>query len=297
MAVYFMGNFDLLAPIAGPLGTLLYFIYDKLVFQNYGLALIIFTLLVRLALLPLTIKQYQSSAKMQDLQPQIQEVQKRYKNDKEKLNQELMKVYSENKVNPAGGCLPLLIQMPILFALWRVISQPLQYMLGFSWTRIEKMWETLSKIKELKPVLLNGYKDLDVANYFTTLDAGKTFSEAGKHLLNMDFLGLNLGLVPTYDFSKMSTHTALIPILILPILAVATTFISAKFSMPKQKSDQPGANVANTMIYIAPLMTLMFAFQMPAGMSLYWTVGNFVAIGQQWYIKNHIIKPKEVTTK
>ena len=79
--------------IAYPLGRFLYFIYNTIAFGNYGLALILFTVIVRLALLPLTIKQYKSTAKMQQIQPKIQEIQKRYKNDKEKLNTELMRVY------------------------------------------------------------------------------------------------------------------------------------------------------------------------------------------------------------
>jgi hypothetical protein len=90
--------------IARPLGEFLLFIYNTLAFHNYGLAILTFTLVVKLVLLPLTVKQYRSSAKMQELQPLIQEIQKRYKNDKEKLNQEMIKVYQENNYNPAGGC-------------------------------------------------------------------------------------------------------------------------------------------------------------------------------------------------
>ena len=103
--------------IAVPLGQFLNFIYNTLAFHSYGLAIIIFTLVIKIVLLPLSINQYRSMARMQEVQPEIQEIQKRYKNDKEKLNQELMRVYQEKKVNPAGGCAPLLIQMPILISL------------------------------------------------------------------------------------------------------------------------------------------------------------------------------------
>jgi YidC/Oxa1 family membrane protein insertase len=78
--------------------------------------------------LPLTIKQFRSTAKISEIQPQLKKIQDKYKNDPQKLNQEMMKLYQENKINPAGGCLPLIIQMPILFSLYYVISQPLRYM-------------------------------------------------------------------------------------------------------------------------------------------------------------------------
>src|SRR4051812_32248399 len=115
--------------IALAMGQILKLIYFNMSFLSYGLAIIILTVVIRLILLPLYVKQYRSTSRMQEIQPQIQEIQKRYKNDKEKLNQELMRIYQENKVNPAGGCLPLLLQMPILFSLYWVISQPLKFML------------------------------------------------------------------------------------------------------------------------------------------------------------------------
>jgi YidC/Oxa1 family membrane protein insertase len=87
---------------------------------------------VKSLLLPLSIKQVKSTSKMSELQPQMQEIQKKHKDDKEKQSAEIMKLYKENKVSPAGGCLPLLVQMPILFSLYYVISQPLKYMVGKS---------------------------------------------------------------------------------------------------------------------------------------------------------------------
>lgn len=280
-----------LYPVIHALGQLFYFIYDKLVFENYGLAIILFTLIVRFALLPLTVKQYKSSAMMQEVQPKIQEIQKRYKNDKEKLNQEMMKLYSEEKINPAGGCLPLLIQMPILLSLWQVISYPLQNMKGYTKEMVEVMWhELFPKVKNIAT-----YYDLEVANHFGNLTTDKLIpNNQGFHFLNMEFLNLNLGVVPTWDFSKISGNITLLFILIFPLLATATTYLTTKLSMSTMKQEGPGASMANTMLYMGPLMTLIFSFQMPAGMSLYWIVGNLVSIAQQWYIKNHITHKKEV---
>lgn len=118
--------------ISMPMGLILKFIYDNLAFQNYGIAIVLFTVGVKSLLLPMAIKQVQSTSKISELQPQVQEIQKKYHDDKEKQSAEMIKLYQENKVNPAGGCLPLLIQMPILFSLYYVISQPLKYMAGKS---------------------------------------------------------------------------------------------------------------------------------------------------------------------
>ncbi len=111
--------------IAKPLGSLLKLIYDMV--GNYGIAIILFTILTKVLLLPINIKQTQSTKKMNELNPKIKALQAKYKNDKEKLNEKLMELYKEEKFNPAGGCLPLLIQMPIIIALFRVLQGPTKF--------------------------------------------------------------------------------------------------------------------------------------------------------------------------
>ncbi len=107
------------------MGKLLYGVY--LVIQNYGLAIVLFTIIIKIVLLPLTLKQTNSMKKMNELQPQLQELQKKYKNNKEKLNEKMMQLYRENNYNPAGGCLPLLLQFPVLIGLFRVLQSPELY--------------------------------------------------------------------------------------------------------------------------------------------------------------------------
>jgi YidC/Oxa1 family membrane protein insertase len=117
--------------IAIPLSYLLKFLYDTIAFQNYGLTIIFFTLVIKIIMLPLTIKQTKSTAKQQELQPEIAKLQKRYKNDKEKLNKEMMKFYKENNFNPASGCLPLLVQFPILISLYWIVLEPIKFLLQY----------------------------------------------------------------------------------------------------------------------------------------------------------------------
>lgn len=111
--------------ISKPLGMLLSFLYNFI--GNYGISIILFTIIIKLVLLPLTFKQLQSTKQMNEVQPKIKELQEKYKNDKEKLNMKIMELYKEYKINPMAGCLPLLIQLPIIFGLFNVLREPMKY--------------------------------------------------------------------------------------------------------------------------------------------------------------------------
>lgn len=111
--------------IAKPLGMLLNFLYGLI--GNYGISIIFFTIIVKLLMLPLTFQQLKQTRMMADMQPKLKELQNKYKNDKETLNVKTMELYKEYKVNPLGGCLPLLIQMPIIFGLFAVLREPIKY--------------------------------------------------------------------------------------------------------------------------------------------------------------------------
>lgn len=290
--------------IAVPLGQFLHFIYNNMAFFSYGLSIIIFTFFIRLVLLPLTIKQYSSMARMQEIQPQIQEIQKRYKNDKEKLNQELMRVYQENKVNPAGGCLPLLIQMPILFSLYYVISSPLKYMLSKKPEVLDKLYEI---VKASDPTYaIANLKDISIINYFTKYP--EKLSEVGDmlkstDLLNMNFLGLNLGLVPTWRpelLFKSALSGQYLWLLLIPVLVYISTFVSIKYSTASQSSsasNEMAASMNKSMTMMMPIMTTMFAFGVPAGLGLYWIINNIFQILQQMYMNKYVIKKKEEVKK
>ncbi|MCX8128989.1 MAG: YidC/Oxa1 family membrane protein insertase [Clostridia bacterium] len=285
--------------IANPLGQFMYFIYNSMAFHNYGLAIIIFTIFIRLLILPLTIKQYRSTARMQQLQPQIQEIQKRYKNDKEKLQMEMMKFYQENKVNPAGSCLPLLIQMPILFSLWYVITKPFTHMLNVTDQQVEALRTAFNISKTA------GYPQIDIIKQFSLDKVGNIISpDIAQKIADlkegMHFIGLNLGSVPTWRLNLETLSWEAIGLLLLPIFATVTTFLSVRISMPKANQSNQNAQMAgisNTMMYVAPLMTLIFSFQFPAGLSLYWSVGYVIQIIQQLYINKHVLDKKEAVVK
>ncbi|WP_368488699.1 YidC/Oxa1 family membrane protein insertase [Clostridium sp. BJN0013] len=129
--------------IAYPTGHILRFMYEVLSFKNYGIAIILLTVIIRTLLLPLYIKQYRSTSKISEIQPKIKKIQEKYKNDSEKLNQHMIELYKENNINPAEGCLPLLLQIPILFSLYYVVSQPLKYMFEINSSIIDKLFNTI----------------------------------------------------------------------------------------------------------------------------------------------------------
>ena len=275
--------------IANPLGQILYFIYDTLAFKSYGIAIIIFTIFVKVLLLPLMIKQYNNMAKMQELGPKLKEIQTKYKNDKEKLQQESLKLYQENNYNPMGGCLPLLIQMPILLALWQVIQKPLRYMLGISIGDIDKLANALNLSNS------NVYVQIEIIGKFFKGESSGVENILSGDMINTittlsssfsNFLGFNLGSVPK-DFSSNYL------LLLIPFLAAGTTYISSKLSMAysTQTTENP---MQNSMLFIGPLMTLFFSFSFPAGMGLYWIVGGIFQIFQQLFINKLIAKKKEV---
>lgn len=282
--------------LALSMGKFLLFIYNNMSFLSYGLAIIIFTFFIRLLLLPLMVKQYRSMAKMQEIQPQMQELQKRYKNDKEKLNQEMVKLYQENNANPAGGCLPLLVQMPILFALYWVISQPLKFMMGKDPAIIQELINTVPSDSQVM-----GMPDLSIVNYYGNnpdLLSNVSGLLEKSDLLNMHFLGLNLGLMPSWQIEKILGSGQYAGLLLIPILAAVTTFISVKFSSMQNKpsaDNAMAASMTNSMTTVMPFMTAFFAFSVPAGLGLYWIIGNVIQVCQQLYMNKYIIKKKEVT--
>ena len=297
--------------IAFPMGIVLKFIYHDIALQNYGIAIIFFTLIIKSLMLPLTIKQVQSTSKMGELQPQMQEIQTKYKDDKEKQNAEMMKLYQENKINPAGGCLPLLAQMPILFSLYYVISQPLKYMASKSPETITKLYELIPKGTEK----LANMKDLSIIAYFTNHpEKLESVSHLLKpeDLLNMNFLGINLGAVPVwnpgyYISPDADMHSFLL--LLIPMMSALTSYLSAMYSMKstektnealrakEEKTDEGKAQVfmQKNMALLSPVMSGAIAFTVPAGLGLYWITGNVYQIAQQMFMNIFVLKKRAKT--
>lgn len=291
-----------------PLGYIIDLIY-RLV-QNYGLSIIIFTVIVKLLLLPLNIKSQKAMKKQQKIQPIIAELQKKYANDKEKLQTEMMKVYKENDVSMMGGCLPLLIQMPILIGLYRVIQGPIRYLLHINFTDpgvAEKITDIIAKMSEKFPQELGSYATMSAERLFKNAQIQlATWSEmvldkADAWVINFDFLGLNLAKVPSAaiglltkgDFSDIGT----IALLLIPALAIFTTWLSMKQTQKmsgqnSQNSNEQAAQMTGSMNMLMPIMTGFFTFTLPSGMGIYWIASNIIQM-IQYVVLNKYFENKE----
>ena len=265
-----------------PLGYLFKWIYY--VVGNYGWTIILFTLIMKLILFPLTLKQQKSMKKTQAIQPKLARLQEKYKYDQEKLSQETMKLYQEAGVNPMGGCLPMLIQFPILIALYNIIRKPISYVMLLSKDVIMQIYERINGSAAADFARID---QIDLANKMRgSFDKVSEF--IGSHdLINFDFYGFNLSVTPTLQY--ISEHWIYI---LIPVVAGGTTFlvsyISNKMSGMGNQENNPTASSMKVMNYLFPLMTAWFAITLPAGLGLYWTVSNLFQILQFYLMNKHI---------
>lgn len=295
--------------ITRPLGFIISTIYDLV--QNYGLAIILFTIIVKLILLPLQIKSQRAMKKQQKIQPIIAELQKKYANDQQRLQQEMMKVYKENEVSMTGGCLPLLIQMPILFGLYNVIQRPLTYIKGIDFNSaavLESVKEVIAGMVEKFPDVIGNAANMAAEQISKTYQIqlttwsellGRT-AELGWDV-NFNFLGLDLSKIPSAsitpimsgNFSDMST----VLLILIPALAVFTTWLSMKQTQPAQNNNN-GANdtaqsMSKSMSMMMPIMTGFFTFTLPSGIGIYWIISSITQMLQYYFLNKYFDKKED----
>ena len=267
-------------------------------FDNYGIALILFAVLVKVILFPLSIKAKRSMIQMNMLNGQMQKLQKMYGNNRDKYNLEVQKLYEKEKVNPMGGCLWSLLPLVILLPLYAIIRQPLTYLMNLSpdvITEVAKVvnWSTeaVSKgwIKEAADFVNSGYNQLYLASLITPDNIGAVQAVAeGARVINFDFLGLNLAQMPQWQFWTWdSVDWAHIGLFLLPIVSAASglifSLIMMKTNAVNKQSENAMANSTNrTMLIISPLMSLWIGFAMPAGLSVYWVSQNVLSMLQEF---------------
>ena len=292
--------------ITRPLGYIIDLIYKGV--QNYGLAIILFTIIIKVILLPLNIKSQKAMRKQQKIQPIIAELQKKYANDKDKLQREMMKIYKDNNVSMMGGCLPMLIQMPILIGLYQVIQRPITYLAGVTeWTQanLDIVGAIRDKMIASYPDLVGNLASTDLAMLVKTgqIQISKWCSILGEHLewaINFNFLGLDLSNTPmaavnrlmALDFSDMG----IVLLILIPVLAVLSTLWSTKITQaqsgtkPSDTAEDTSSQMANTMNIMMPLMTGFFTLTLPSGMGVYWIISSVVQVLQQLVLNYYFDK-------
>jgi YidC/Oxa1 family membrane protein insertase len=264
-------DFLLNQPLGWLLGTINQFV------GSYGLAIILFTILVKLVLFPLSVHQQKSMAKNAAIQPKMNAIRKKYKNNSQKMNEELMKLMKEEDANPTAGCLPLLIQLPIIYALYRVLTQPLRFIVGMSYDEILGVVEKLQIMGKDGLMTLSEVKinQIPIAQQlFQNIDKFPEYANVTK--LDFNFFGINLAQTPSLAFNVL---------LLIPILAGLSAFASSWYSTHRgpsaaMQTDQT-RTMNRTMMITMPLMSVWFTFSLPAGVGMYWIVSNLMMIVQQ----------------
>lgn len=257
-------------------------------FNNYGLALILFAFLVKLILFPFSIKGKRGMIQMNMMQGKVQKLQKMYGNNKEKYNLEVQKLYEKENVNPMGGCLWSLLPMLLLFPLYYVVREPLTYMMNLAGGQIDTLISVL-------PITVDKAKDfyfqLTAANSLThnfqAVVSNPAVAEFADKLmsLNFSFLGINLAQTPNWQFWAGGISWNSVGLVLLPVISGGTSvlfsMISTKTNNMSQTQQSTGAGTNKMLMILMPLMSVYIGFMMPASMSIYWISQNIFSMVQE----------------
>ena len=306
----------MIAFFANIFGVILNFIYE--IVQNYGIAIIIFSVLIKLLMLPISIKQQKTMKKTTKIQIKIKELQAKYKNNPEKLNQEMMELYQKEKMSPFSGCFSAIAQIILLFAVFYLVRSPLTYMkkvdteLINKYTKIinEKELSTNSAYPEIEVIReienikkLKNNENIDQTEEEKTDLAEIKDEELEQLNMNMEFLGLNLAQVPT----KSSDWKAyIIPILYVLVSILSMRIINSNPTKPnnveknndekaltKQEEEfNPFDYMNKNMNIMFPFMYLAVALVAPLGLALYWLMNSLLMIGEK-LVLNKLLKDEE----
>ena len=296
----------MLSFFANIFGYVLKLLYN--IVGNYGWAIILFSVLVKVIMIPLSIKQQRTMKKNEKIQGELKQIQFKYKNEPEKLNQEMMDLYKREGMSPFSGCLSSIIQIILLFSVFLLVRQPLTYMEKMNQDVISKMEQIVSENDSNSKT---AYQEIAVIQYARSLKNSNSVDEnkiseikdyIGQASLNMDFLGIDLTQVPTKNPKDFK-------VLIIPILYVISSFISIRLSMSsttKKKKEEkklitdgseeqeekynPSEDVNKTMGWMMPIMSVTIAIIAPLGLALYWLMNNILMIIERLVINKFLNK-------
>jgi YidC/Oxa1 family membrane protein insertase len=284
-----------------PLFNLLVALYE-IPFFDFALAIIVFTVVIRTILAPLFIRQIRSQKEMQRVQPLIREVQRKHKGNRQKMYEEQQAIYREHGVNPAAGCLPVLLQLPILFALYQalirasnVVTVPMERASSGAFADLQ---EALPGIRELS-------RTADNVLYAAPLDGPCNLPQFSSpdysHFLPLNCqlidpiklrepVDTTVGWLLNLDLARID-HVFALPIpgigfalSLLAVIAAVLQFVQVKMTSPRPNPDDPTSGMTNTMIYTFPILTIIWGGIFPSGLILYWIVYTAYLVVQQYLI-------------
>jgi YidC/Oxa1 family membrane protein insertase len=296
----------MLNAIAKPFGVLLLWLYHLV--GNYGVAIFLFALVVKLILLPFQMKSKKSMMRMSALNPQLQELQKRHEGNPRKLQEETSKLYKEEHVSPMSGCLWSLIPFPILIALYQAIRFPLTVMMrvpaelvaegGAIFTKLQELgFDSYVEAAGLSARTLVGYKELVQSQFIS--QHWSDFQGLSDKLVNINykFLGLNLGDMPQWNFfakcdwSRVASWLPAFGLFLIPIISAVLSWVQMKISQKTNPAPAPAAGSSTQqaqqassmkmMNLMMPLVSLYIGFIMPAALGVYWIFNSGLAMIQE----------------
>lgn len=262
---------------------------------NYGLSIILFTVIVKLVMLPLSIKQQKAMKKNNKIQKQIKVLQFKYKNDPEKLNREMMELYKKENMSPFSGCFSTIIQFILLISIFYMVRFPLTYMKHIDKTQLDTYGQ---QMKDDGMTVSQAYSEIDVIREIDYLkEKFPDDSNLDKISLNMQFLGLDLGKIPQQNLNDWTVY-------IIPVLYIISTFISMRIttSMQNKTKEKDGvidvtenkdskeennemedmmAQSNKMMSWMMPIMSVSISLVAPLGLALYWLINNVLMIGER----------------
>ena len=277
-------------------GYLLQFLYN--IVNNYGFAIILFTITVKLLLLPLSIKQQKTMKKSSELQEKMKTLQFKYKNDPEKMNQEMMNLYKTENMSPFSGCFSAIAQMLLILSVFYLVRSPLTFMQKVPQDNINTY---IQQLQEEGKTVSSVYKEIDLIREYNFLkEKNPEDGEVEKLNLQMNFLGLDLSKIPQQNMTDYTVY-------IIPVLYILSSTISIRMTTAKQKkkneedeeikidgktgealkqeqesNDMDAVAQTNKMMsWMMPIMSISIAFVAPLGLALYWLINNVLMIAER----------------
>ena len=263
------------------------------VFNSYGIALFLFTVIVKILLFPLNLKGKKSMIKMNVVNAQVQEIQKRCGNDKERYNQELQKFYAENNVNPFGGCGWTLLPIVFLYPLYAIIRRPLKYMMWLTEDAVKAVAEALNwaEIKGTE-FMVGGTNELVLgsminADNLATAQAAVGAAAASVFVINFNFLGVDLSQVPSLFFWQSDKwisgdYWGAIGLFLLPLISAGLSIVSMLVTQKTNQMNKDQQVKMNwSMMLMGPVISLWIGFSMPAGLCIYWISNSLLGMVQE----------------
>lgn len=253
------------------------------VFDSYGIALFLFTIVVKIVLFPLNLKGKKSIIKTTVLNGQLQEIQKRCGNDKERYNQEVQKFYAENNASPMGGCGWSFLPIVFLYPLYAIIRRPLKYM----------MWLTEDAVTAVAHALgwadftIGGYNELILgsmmnAGNLETAKAAVGAAAASVFVINFDFFGIDLSQVPKLNFWEGGVTWGAVGLFLLPLISAGLSVVSMLVSQKTNQMNKDQQVKTNwSLMLMSPLVSLWIGFAMPAGLCIYWIANSLLGMVQE----------------